>query len=154
MAEVDLTDRRRQGELVVSAARRWIGTPYSHQASCRGAGADCLGLLRGVWRELKGLEPEATPPYTPDWAEAGTTEDMLNAANRNLIPVHPADAIPGDVLVLRMVDTGVAKHIGILARAHQGHLTLIHAYSGHGVVESPLTPSWLRRVAGAFRIPF
>lgn len=153
MAEADLAECRRQGELIVSAARLWIGTPYRHQASCRGAGADCLGLLRGVWRELKGVEPETTPPYTPDWAEAGTAEQLLDAARRNLIPLRRAEALPGDVLVLRMIDAGVAKHIGILAQAVRGHRTLIHAYSGHGVVESPLTPAWLRRVAGAFRIP-
>ena len=54
---------------VVTAARGWIGTPYVHQASVRGAGCDCLGLLRGVWRELIGPEPEVVPPYTMDWSE-------------------------------------------------------------------------------------
>ncbi|MFZ2468534.1 MAG: peptidase, partial [Parvibaculum sedimenti] len=43
---------------VVAAARAWIGTPYRHQASCKGAGADCLGLVRGLWREFHGAEPE------------------------------------------------------------------------------------------------
>ena len=52
-----------------------------------------------------------------------------------------------------MRDGGVAKHVGILARAAAGHDTLIHAYSGHGVVESPLTPAWARRIAGVFRFP-
>lgn len=33
---------------IVARARAWIGTPYEHQASCRGAGTDCLGLLRGL----------------------------------------------------------------------------------------------------------
>ena len=49
------------GATVVAHARAWIGTPYEHQASCRGSGTDCLGLLRGLWRELLGAEPE-TPP--------------------------------------------------------------------------------------------
>ena len=35
---------------VVAEARMWIGTPYVHQASALGAGCDCLGLVRGVWR--------------------------------------------------------------------------------------------------------
>ena len=30
---------------------------------------DCLGLVRGVWREVIGQEPEAPPSYTPDWSE-------------------------------------------------------------------------------------
>ncbi|HMM10451.1 MAG TPA: peptidase, partial [Paracoccus solventivorans] len=55
------------GLRAVEIARGWIGTPYVHQGSVKGAGADCLGLIRGVWRELYGTEPEAPPPYTPDW---------------------------------------------------------------------------------------
>src|SRR3989338_4143365 len=50
-------------QAIVAAARSWIGTPYRHQASLKGAGCDCLGLVRGVWRELYGDEPEAPPPY-------------------------------------------------------------------------------------------
>ena len=50
-----------QPEVIVAAARGWIGTPYQHQASVKGAGSDCLGLLRGVWRELIGPEPTAIP---------------------------------------------------------------------------------------------
>ncbi len=49
---------------IVDAARAWIGTPYRHQASLRGVGCDCLGLLRGVWREVMGAEPEMPPPYS------------------------------------------------------------------------------------------
>ncbi len=39
-------------EKIVAAARAWVGTPYHHQASVKGAGCDCLGLIRGIWREL------------------------------------------------------------------------------------------------------
>ena len=45
---------------IVASARGWIGTPYRHQCSQKGLGADCLGLLRGVWREVIGPEPEAS----------------------------------------------------------------------------------------------
>ena len=65
---------------IVSEARRWLGTPYRHQASVMGVGADCLGLLRGVWRALIGAEPEKAPPYTPDWAEARGADDLMDAA--------------------------------------------------------------------------
>ncbi len=141
------------GRQVVALARTWIGTPYLHQASCRGAGADCLGLVRGVWREVYGDEPEAVPPYTADWSEIGGEERLLLAAGRHLEPLPFKMALPGDVLVLRMRDAGPAKHLGILAADDQGFRSLIHAYSGRGVVESPLTQAWLRRVAGSFRFP-
>jgi NlpC/P60 family putative phage cell wall peptidase len=141
------------GAEIVARARAWLGTPYEHQASCLGAGTDCLGLLRGIWRELLGPEPEAVPAYTPDWSEPSRSEDLLAAARRNLMPVAGGMERPGDVLLFRMRAGGVAKHVGILARSPEGHPMLIHAYSGHGVVESPLTPAWSRHVAGAFRFP-
>ena len=53
---------------IIAEARGWIGTPYCHQASLKGAGCDCLGLIRGVWRALYGAEPEAPGPYSPNWA--------------------------------------------------------------------------------------
>jgi NlpC/P60 family putative phage cell wall peptidase len=148
-----MTAEANRAEAIVEAARGWIGTPYRHQASCRGAGSDCLGLLRGVWREVVGREPEAVPSYSRDWSEPGRSEDLLAAAGRHLLGLTREAAEPGDVLVLRMRDRSVAKHVGILARSPAGDATLIHAYSGHGVVESPLTPAWSRRVAGAFRFP-
>ena len=85
-------------------ARAWIGTPYEHQASCRGSGADCLGLLRGLWRELLGAEPETPPAYTPDWSEPARREDLLAAAGRHLLPVPRRDSAPGDVVLMRMAD--------------------------------------------------
>ncbi len=148
-----MTEEASRADAVVAHARAWIGTPYRHQASCRGAGTDCLGLLRGIWRELLGPEPETVPRYTFDWSEPGHSEDLLAAADRNLVAVDRAEARAGDVLVFRMRDGSVAKHVGILARSPRGEETLIHAYSGHGVVESPLTPAWSRRIAGVFRFP-
>jgi NlpC/P60 family putative phage cell wall peptidase len=141
------------GRQVVALARTWVGTPYLHQGSCRGAGADCLGLVRGVWRELYGAEPESVPPYTADWSELGEEERLLLAAHRHLEPVPVHLVKPGDVLVLRMSDAGLAKHLGIRASDTFGSGTLIHAYSGRGVVESPFSKTWVRRVAGSFRFP-
>jgi NlpC/P60 family putative phage cell wall peptidase len=149
---VDAAEAER-GREIVARARAWIGTPYEHQASCRGAGSDCLGLLRGLWREMHGSEPEVVPPYTPDWSEREGAEDLLAAAARHLEPIPVPSARDGDVAVMRMSRSGPAKHVGILARAPEGHRTLIHAFSGHGVVESPLTPAWAGRIAGVFRFP-
>ncbi|SIQ05013.1 putative phage cell wall peptidase, NlpC/P60 family [Paracoccus thiocyanatus] len=135
---------------VVQAARGWIGTPYVHQGSAKGAGTDCLGLVRGVWRELCGAEPEVMPAYTPDWGEAGGTELLLGGAGRLLRPAP--DERPGDVLVFRMRAGAVAKHMGILAEIG-ARGSFIHAYDRHGVVESPLSAPWRARIAGRFRFP-
>lgn len=138
---------------IVAAARGWLGTPYRHQASCRGAGADCLGLIRGVWREVLGTEPEEPPAYTPDWAEATGEERLLAAAQRLLIRRPSHDAAPGDILLFRMIDRGPAKHVAILTSDTLDQGTILHAYSGHAVCETRLTAAWLRRVAGVFRFP-
>jgi NlpC/P60 family putative phage cell wall peptidase len=137
---------------LVQRARRWIGTPYQHQASCRGAGTDCLGLVRGLWREVFGEEPEAVPPYSPDWADTDGAGMLVAAASRYLDPVALEAVEVGDIVLMRMRDNGPIRHVGILAH-RDGHVTFIHAYSGHGVVESVLTPAWTRRLAAAFRFP-
>lgn len=140
------------GERAVLLARGWIGTPYRHQASVKGVGADCLGLLRGIWRELYGAEPEKVPAYTPDWAEPEGRERLWEAARRWLVPRPAGAAAPGDVLLFRMRAGGIAKHLGI-AGAVGAEASFIHAYSGHRVVESPLTAPWARRVVARFGFP-
>jgi NlpC/P60 family putative phage cell wall peptidase len=140
-------------EQIVAAARGWLGTPYHHQASVRGAGCDCLGLIRGVWRELIGQEPEAMPAYTRDCGDVTGSEPLLAAARRNLRPIAPGLALPGDVLVFRM-QAGVAKHAGIItAEQNDAPSRLIHAIEDVGVVEVVCTRWWMRRVAAAFAFP-
>lgn len=141
-----------QTERAVVIARRWIGTPYRHQGSVEGAGCDCLGLLRGIWRELLGAEPEAVPPYTKDWGETRRDEHLWEAAQRFLIEKSLDDHAPGDVLLFRMRKVSVAKHLGI--QAENGEMpSFIHAYSGHSVVESPLSRPWRRRIVARFALP-
>ncbi|MGR3549103.1 NlpC/P60 family protein [Pseudooceanicola sp.] len=134
----------------VQAARSWIGTPYLHQASHRGVGTDCLGLLRGIWREVLGEEPEAIPPYSRDWSEPSGEERLWRAARRHLCPSRIEAA--GDVVLFRMRAGAVAKHLGIQARTG-AQASFIHAYSGHGVVESPLSTPWRRRIVARFTFP-
>ena len=134
-------------------ARGWAGTPYRHQASLKGEGADCLGLIRGVWREVVGPEPEVLPPYSPDWAEAGGAETLLLAARRWLIEIEPEAAQPGDVLLFRMRTDVPVKHCGILSAAGQPEPRLIHAYWGRSVIESWMGDWWLRKRAAAFTWP-
>jgi NlpC/P60 family putative phage cell wall peptidase len=136
----------------VDEARRWIGTPYVHQASCRGAGADCLGLLRGVWRALYGAEPESVPAYTADWAEPTHDEVLLQAGQRLMLAKRLGDETAGDVILFRMRHGHVAKHIGLQSETGAG-ARFIHAYSGQGVIESALTDPWRRRIAARFALP-
>lgn len=141
-----------RADLVLAEARSWIGTPYQHQASVKGVGADCLGLLRGVWRAVLGTEPEPVPPYTDDWAEPARQEVLLVAAERCLCRKPISEAATADVLLFRMRDSGIAKHLGI--QSQTGTVArFIHAYTGHSVIESPLSQPWQRRIVARFRFP-
>jgi NlpC/P60 family putative phage cell wall peptidase len=134
---------------IVAEARRWLGTPYRHQASVMGAGADCLGLVRGVWRGVVGEEPEKPPAYTPDWAEALGEETLLFAAQRHCREIAAGAACAGDILLFRMALGAPAKHAAIVS----GEDRIIHAYWGRAVCETRLVPWWRRRTAAAFQFP-
>ena len=145
---------------IVRAARGWLGTPYHDQASVKGVGCDCLGLIRGVWREVVGPEPMPVPPYSRDWGEAGPHEVLAEAARAAMIELPITEARTGDVLLFRMRQGVIAKHAGILtppardARSHRnGRTRFIHAYERTGVIEQELTDPWRRRIAFAFRFP-
>ena len=136
-------------EAIVAEARTWLGTPYRHQASLKGVGADCLGLVRGVWRAVISEEPESAPPYTPDWAEALGHETLLGAARRHMPEVALGRVRNGDVLLFRMALGAPAKHAAILSAPAR----MIHAYDGVAVCETHLTPWWRRHLAAAFAFP-
>lgn len=134
---------------VVIEARAWIGTPYVHQASAKGAGCDCLGLIRGVWRGLYVAEPVAVPHYTADWSEPQGEEALWDAARAHLHGADASDLAAGQIVLFRMREGGVAKHLGIVSAAGAAP-AFIHAYTRHGVVESPLSDPWVRRIVARF----
>ena len=134
---------------IVAEARAWIGTPYRHQASLKGVGCDCLGLLRGVWRVTIGAEPERVPPYARDWAEATGEETFAQAARRHMVEIDPRSIAPGDVLLFRYAPRYPAKHAAILTTPDR----MVHAHDGAAVAEVALAPWWRRRLAYAFRFP-
>lgn len=134
---------------VVAEARRWIGTPYVDQQTVRGAGCDCLGLVRGVWRAVVGPEPTEVPPYTRDWGETGPVEVMMAGALEWMVQVPLPEAGAGAVVLFRMRSGAIAKHCGILT----GDGTMVHARERLGVIEEPYTETWQRRAVAAFQFP-
>lgn len=135
---------------ILAAARGWLGTPYHHQASVKGVGCDCLGLVRGVWRELVGPEPEPVPPYSADWGEALGRDTLVEVAARYFMRLAVEEAGPGDVAVFRWRPHLPAKHLAVLTERGG----LVHAYDAAGaVVEGPLAGAWRRRMALGFRFP-
>ena len=140
-------------EIIVREARRWIKTPYRHQASICGHGADCLGLIRGVWRECIGSEPQSMPEYSSDWGEVGGRENMLETARKWFEPVDFENAQAGDLILFRWKNASIVKHAGILTKPMNEKPNFIHAYEKAGVVETTLGSQWKSRVAACFKFP-
>ena len=139
-ALVDLVPARE----VLAAAELWIGTPWHPGAAVRGTGCDCVGLIRGVLRDVTGRVIPA-PPWMPDWASA-QAEPLIEAAREWLVPAPPGAAQAGDIVTIR---------IGHLRAAHAGILTLdgglIHATERRGVVRVRSLPG--KGITTAWRIP-
>jgi len=135
--------------VLVAEARGWIGTPYRHQASLKGVGCDCLGLVRGIWRAVYETEPERVPAYSSDWAEATGHEALAEAARRHLVEIGREAHAPGDVLLFRWRANLPAKHAAIVTATGR----MIHAHDGAAVAEVAIAPWWRRRLSFAFQFP-
>lgn len=131
---------------IVAITRSWIGTPYHHQESLKGEGCDCLGLLRGVWREFYGEEnPEQMPNYSPSWGDHRTDDPLMMIAKKYFVEVE--EPKEGDLLLFRMRRGMAVKHCAIVS----GPAKMIHAYSGHEVREDDITEWWEKKLVGIFK---
>ncbi len=105
---------------IVAEARSWIDTPFHWQASVKGVGADCKGLIWGVARELGLPESESVYALRCDYGvkvPVGLLREGMAAVFDRV-----RDPRPGDVLLLKIGHR--AQHLGI----HAGS-SLIHTYS-------------------------
>jgi len=132
---------------VVAAARRWIGTPWQHQARVLGAGCDCAGLIIMVARELGLADVDVTGYGTePDG------ERLQALCDQYMHRVPLADVRPGDVLLMAFASP--PRHLGIVGDYPGGGLSLIHAYAQmRKVVEHRLDAEWMGRAVAAYRLP-
>jgi NlpC/P60 family putative phage cell wall peptidase len=138
---------RPTAEEIAGAARAWLGTPYRHRASTLGAGSDCLGLVRGVWRALYGSEPMAMPNYSADWRQAGRA-GLLESAEA-LMERAEGELQSGQLVLFRLQRSLPPRHCGIMVARDR----FIHAQEAIGVVAANMSESWRRRVAGLFEFP-
>ncbi|HSF96887.1 MAG TPA: NlpC/P60 family protein [Thermohalobaculum sp.] len=130
----------------IAEARAWLGTPWRHQASARGQGCDCIGLVKGA-AEAAGLAAvdEAEWRAEAAYPRAGTMRRLVRGCDRHLIRVVGPPR-PGDILVFAL--QGEPQHLGILTEAG----TIVHADSVRAaVVETAIPPE--ARIAGAWRLP-
>lgn len=120
---------------IVAEARSWVGTPFRWQASAKGQGADCKGLVAGVARALGRPEADSLYACRADYGHAVDVrllrEGLAATFEKRATPE------PGDVLLLRI--GGKAQHLAILAGK-----TMIHTYGAgpRQVVEVPFSQIW------------
>lgn len=107
----------------VAEAQAWIGTPFHWQASVKGVGCDCKGLVAGVARALGLPEAEGLYARMADYGADGRVpvSTLLRGMAETL--TRTPVARPGDVLLFRM--SGQPQHMGVHAGDH-----VIHTYNG------------------------
>jgi cell wall-associated NlpC family hydrolase len=102
-----------RGEMVAAEARTWIATPFHWQASQKGVGCDCKGLLWGVARELGFPEAGSLYAKVADYSPTRPVPSALLKEGFAAIFDPVEDMRVGDVLLLKV--GGKAAHIAIVS---------------------------------------
>lgn len=114
---------------VVRAARGWLGTPFHHQASVKGVGCDCIGLIAGVAAELR--MPEAARWLSDVRRSSYTAEPdprmLLDAASEYLAEIPIAQLRMADIPLMRVPRGTRPQHFGILSSDNPCYI--VHAYA-------------------------
>ncbi len=133
----------------VATARGWLLTPFHHQASVKGVGCDCVGLIRGVAAEL-GLPQGAFDDVRyRGYSRVPIPGLLLKGLRETLTPIKGGlkVALPGDVLLFRIDDA--PQHLALKTDAG-----MLHAYARkRRVVEHGIDDYWRRRFVSAWRLP-
>lgn len=128
-------------QLIIQCARKYIDTPYHHQARSL-SGVDCIGLVLMVCWDLE-LLPRSTDFH--DYARTPDHTELMRLIESYCTPTDSPE--PGDLLVFRIRRN--PQHVGI-----KSDIGVIHAYESVGkVVETPIDDWWKDRIVGSFILP-
>ena len=134
---------------IIIEAKEWLGTKWQHQASLKQVACDCVGLVRGVYCELTGIDVDIDIDYPATWHLFKKEERLYAEAKRHMVEIRKDEARPGDVLVFGFYDHP-ASHVGILTSPD----AFIHSYQDIGqVIETRLDDAWKKRLRFAFSYP-
>ena len=113
-------------DAVIAAARRYVGTPYHHQAALAGAGCDCLGLVRGVWRDLYGAGARGPAALHARLGRDGRGRAECSTRRGDTWSNWTRGRRgPGDVVLFRLRPGAIVKHAAILSTGGR----MVHAVS-------------------------
>jgi NlpC/P60 family putative phage cell wall peptidase len=139
-------------ERIVAEALTWEGTPYHHHAALKGIGCDCIGLIRGVARDVGLLSRDFTPDYySPEWHLHNHEELMLwRMEALGCVRKDPEMALPGDCLLFQYGKA--CSHAGFLVSS--APLRLIHSsIMDKRVIQQTLTRDLCNRWRHAYVLP-
>lgn len=136
---------------VFSRALEWVGTPWKHNQSTKGVGADCVGFLWGLGTEL-GIE---LPPLN-NYSRIPEGDGLINHLDQLLIRQNKIILQPGICLAFNTFNIkqriGNARHVGLLINYRR----LIHAVyqsQGTGSVIVNNIGKWEHRIVAAYKLP-
>jgi cell wall-associated NlpC family hydrolase len=139
---------------VAAEARRWLGTPFAHQARTRGLGTDCGGLVGGVAVAL-GIVPADWWQVHFDPRFGGYARQPAHGTLQRVLESFMAttdDPQCGDVVL--MTFGSEPQHVGVLADYRWGGMSLVHALEAAGkVIEHRMSSLWRSRIVAAYRYP-
>lgn len=133
---------------LVETAREWIGTPYVHQGSVKGVGADCVGFLRGVALEAGLITPEIAAEIPRDYSKQPSGGQLRRIMGDLLVPVPFDQRAPGDLILMRFALD--PQHIALLTQVNPDYV--IHC-AEKGVVAHRLDSVWRARIVRIYRFP-
>lgn len=148
---MDLADRQSKIDAFVTEARSFVGCKWGHRGRSRYR-VDCIGLVV-LSLQAAGLQMRDRLDYGRYPWQDGLDREMRE---------HFGDAVdyydlePGDIVTMRGIGQPEPGHVGVIARAATGYLTLIHSYNADAntrVVEHRIDDAWSRRIAAVYR-PF
>lgn len=128
---------------ILTEARRWIGTPFHHQARLIGHGVDCGQLVVGV-----GVALGLMPLPGDEWRRYGRKPNprQMRQQLETFLVELPKDSVPqiGDIMWIGW-RPGLPMHLGFLTDLHGRGI--LHAFSNAGrVVETALNENAMSTV--------
>lgn len=130
-------------DLVLTAARACINTPFRHQGRLPGRALDCAGLVVQVAQAI-GAEYLDQSGYSRS-PQNGLLEDALDRQPCMERIRQTGTRQPGDILLMRFA--GDPQHLAIDAGQ-----TIIHAYAQAGkVCEHAMSDDWVHRIVRVYR---
>jgi cell wall-associated NlpC family hydrolase len=129
-------------EDLVAAAMDMVGTPFHAQASTKGVGTDCIGVMKHVARSNGVLfRDRVAYSMRPDGTLKSTLENYLDLVK--------GEIQAGDILLMAF-DGANPHHVAM----YVGNGEIVHAYAqARKVVKQTYSDHWKNKVVAVYRFP-